>query len=70
MGWDTNTKVDNLISEDPNYRSDLSLIAFENSYFSQLEYFNWFMVNITIKGDKDYRNYTYHPYIFGPDTAT
>ena len=55
---------------DYNYVSDLSLIGFEETYITSFEALHCKLENITIKGNFYERDYTYHPYIFGPDTGT
>ena len=55
---------------DKNYKSDLSLIAFENTYITNFEFLNITLVNITMKGNEFERDYSYHPYIFAPDIGT
>ena len=70
LGQDGYTIADDLIVNDQNYQSDLSLIAFENTYITNFEYLNIYLINITMKGNEFERDYSYHPYIFAPDIGT
>lgn len=55
---------------DANYKSDVSLIGFENAFVSNFEFINCNLSDVTMKGNSIERDYTYHPYVFAPDTGT
>lgn len=58
------------MATNPNYISDLSIIAFKNTFFSTTSLSSMYFRRIKLKGNANERDYLFHPYLIGPDSGT